>query len=502
MKHIKIFDTTLRDGEQSPGCSMHINEKLEIAEYLDMLGVDIIEAGFPVISNGDFTAVQEIARNSKNSTIAGLCRSVKKDIDAAYEALKYAKKGRFHLFIATSPIHLKYKLNMSEEQVLSKIRESILYAKDRLAEIQFSFEDACRTPLKFLTQAAQTAVDAGATILNIPDTVGYITPGEIKKIFRHLKKHVTGIENIDLSTHNHDDLGMAVANSLAAVEGGATQIEGTFTGIGERAGNTALEEVIMAIKTRSRYYKGYTQIKTSNIYKTCRAVANVIGSRIPPNKAIIGANAFAHEAGIHQHGVLQEKSTYEIMSAEDIGITQNQLILGKHSGRHAFRDELTRMGYSYSDDIIDDCFVKFKKLADKKKNITRNDIEAILPTIIKHKAIKKYELEDYDINSYIGGASVSITLSDNGLSVSGKSTGHGPVDASFNAINNITSINCNLLDYKITAVTEGEDAQGETFVKLELDGITASGKGVSTDILESSVLAYINAINKLIERRG
>lgn len=502
MRTIKILDTTLRDGEQAPGCSMHINEKLEIAESLEALKVDIIEAGFPVISEGDFKSVKEIAKLIKNCTIAGLCRAVEKDIDVAYDALKYSANPRLHLFIATSPIHLKYKLNLTEDEVLERIKSSINYAKKYLAEIQFSFEDACRTPLEFLTKAAQTAIDAGAKIINIPDTVGYITPLEISDVFSYLKNNLKGIENIDLSTHNHDDLGLAVANSLSAVQAGATQVEGTFTGIGERAGNTALEEVIMALKTRKNYYGCDTNVNTKAIYRASKLISSIIGVKIPPNKAVIGGNAFSHEAGIHQHGIIADRSTYEIMSAEDVGITTSGILLGKHSGKHALASELKKMGYDFSPELLNEIFEKFKDLADRKKTITIRDIEALLPRTVRHQSNKTYTLEAYEANSYMGGAYAVITLKSNDTTYSERESGDGPVDAAFKAITNIIGRDSRLLDFSIHSVTEGKDALGETLIKLEMDGRTASGRGVSTDVLESAILAYINAVNKLLEEEN
>lgn len=496
MRTIEILDTTLRDGEQSPGCSMHISEKLEIAELLESLNIDVIEAGFPVISDGDFNAVAQIAKLIKGSKIAALSRCADKDIDAARDALAATDNKRLHLFIATSPIHLKYKLKLTEDEVIAKMLKSIAYGKRFFDEIQFSFEDACRTPLPFLIRATQEAVNAGAKIINVPDTVGYITPAEITDIFKALVNNVEGIENVTLSTHNHNDLGLAVANSIAAVVAGAGQVEGTLTGIGERAGNVALEEVIMGLDTRKEYYGCKTNIDTKKLYRACKTVAAVVGVKIPPNKAIVGANAFLHEAGIHQHGVIASPSTYEIMTPESIGITSSKIALGKHSGRHAFAAELKNMGYDLSEEVIDLCFKKFKDLADRKKTITKKDIEAIMPRVTRVLADRKYLLVGYEANSFMGGASATISLTADGTVFTETESGDGPVDAAFKAINNITGRDMKLRDFAIHSVTEGKDALGETTIKLEYDGQQYTGRGVSTDVLESAILAYLSAVNK------
>lgn len=499
MRQIKLLDTTLRDGEQSPGCSMHINEKLEIAETLEKLNIDIIEAGFPVISDGDFKAVYEISKLLKTTTAAALARCRKIDVDAARDALAPAAFPRLHLFIATSPIHLEYKLKMTEEQVLEAISESINYAKRFFKEIQFSFEDACRTPLPFLIKATKTAVDAGAKIINLPDTVGYITPDEIYNIFSSVKASLGENSDVVLSTHNHDDLGLAVANSIAAVRAGADQIEGTVTGIGERAGNTALEEIIMGFKTRKAFYGCDTAANTKMIYRTCKLVTGIIGRKIPPNKAVVGENAFAHEAGIHQHGVLEAPSTYEIMTPESIGITNNKLLLGKHSGRHAFAAEIKKMGYELDDATLDYTFKKFKDLADKKKTVSKLDIEAIMPKLSRTISNRMYALDNYEASSFKGGASVQVSLISNDEVISETASGDGPVDAAFKAINNITGYDFALEDFAIHSVTEGKDALGESVIKLRLGDKLFTGRGVSTDVLESAILAYVNAVNKHME---
>ncbi|MDR2634995.1 MAG: 2-isopropylmalate synthase [Clostridiales bacterium] len=502
MDKVKIFDTTLRDGEQSPGCSMTLHEKLDIAEALERLGTDIIEAGFPAASPGDFRAVSEIAALVKNSAVAGLSRLVKNDIDAAYGSLKNAVSPRLHLFIATSPVHLQYKLRMTEEKVLTTIAESLAYARTLFSDIEFSFEDATRTPLPFLTLAAETAISGGASTINLPDTVGYCLPQEISDMFSYVITHAEGAENATFSAHVHDDLGMAVANSLAAVKAGARQVEGTINGIGERAGNAALEEVVMAIKTRPAYFGANTGINTKELYNVSKLVSAVTGIRVPPNKAIIGANAFVHASGIHQHGILAERSTYEIMNPEDIGLTQTKLQLGKHSGKHAFREVLEEMGYSFEDAQLAVYFQNFKELADKKKTVSRKDIEALLLQAGRRRSERVYALADFDINSFKGGASADITLISDGKTISEKMSGDGPVDAAFRAVNSITGYDFALADYSVNAVSEGKDALGEAVVKLNLNGNIRTGKGHSTDVLEASIKAYINAANKLISEKN
>ncbi|MDR3215810.1 MAG: 2-isopropylmalate synthase [Clostridiaceae bacterium] len=500
---VKIFDTTLRDGEQSPGCSMTLHEKLDIAEALERLRIDVIEAGFPAASPGDFRAVSEIAALVKTSVVAGLSRLVKNDIDATYGALKNAVSPRLHLFIATSPVHLKYKLRMTEEQVLTAIRENLAYARTMFSDIEFSFEDATRTPLPFLTLATETAIAGGASTINLPDTVGYCMPQEITEMFSHVIANAKGADKVTFSAHVHDDLGMAVANSLAAVKAGARQVEGTINGIGERAGNAALEEVIMAIRTRKEFFGAYTGINTKELYNASKLVSAITGIRIPPNKAIIGANAFVHASGIHQHGILAERSTYEIMNPEDIGLAQTKLQLGKHSGKHAFREVLEEMGYSFEDAQLAVYFQNFKELADKKKTVSRKDIEALLLQAGRRRSERVYALEGFDINSYKGGASADITLMSEGKTISEKMSGDGPVDAAFLAVNSITGYDFALVDYAVHAVSEGKDALGEAVVKLSLNGNTRTGKGHSTDVLEASIKAYINAANKIIsEQKG
>ncbi|PCG19891.1 2-isopropylmalate synthase [Brachyspira sp. G79] len=499
MRKIKIFDTTLRDGEQSPGCTMNLEEKLEMASELDKLGVDVIEAGFAICSDDDFNAIREVSKVVENAKLASLARCNKKDIDRAYEALAEAKHPMLHTFIATSDIHLKHKLEMTREQVLETIKESVSYAKTKFEFIEFSAEDASRSDKDFLVQAYSAAIENGATTINVPDTVGYTTPLEMAELIKYLKANVKGIDNVDISVHCHDDLGLGTANSLSAVLAGATQVECTINGIGERAGNTSLEEIVMGIKTRKDFYNAYTDVNTKRIYKISKLLSTISGMVVAPNKAIVGANAFAHEAGIHQHGVLKERSTYEIMNVEDIGIPQNKMVLGKHSGKHAFKDRIESLGYDIDDKTLEEAFIKFKNLADKKKIVTDTDIEALL--IGNNASIENpmYTLKSFMVNdsdSISSFASVSILDNkENIVEAIGK--GNGPIDAAFGAIDSLTSNRAKLVNYSINAITEGEDALGEVIVRLSSDDKTVIGRAVSTDIIEASLMAYINGLNKL-----
>lgn len=499
MRKIKIFDTTLRDGEQSPGCTMNLEEKLEMAAELDKLGVDVIEAGFAICSDDDFNAIREVSKVVENAKLASLARCNKKDIDRAYEALAEAKHPMLHTFIATSDIHLKHKLEMTREQVLETIKESVSYAKTKFEFIEFSAEDASRSDKDFLVQAYSAAIENGATTINVPDTVGYTTPLEMAELIKYLKANVKGIDNVDISVHCHDDLGLSTANSLSAVLAGATQVECTINGIGERAGNTSLEEVVMGLKTRKDFYNAYTDVNTKRIYKISKLLSTISGMVVAPNKAIVGANAFAHEAGIHQHGVLKERSTYEIMNVEDIGIPQNKMVLGKHSGKHAFKDRIESLGYDIDDKALEEAFIKFKNLADKKKIVTDTDIEALL--IGNNASVENpmYTLKSFMVNdsdSISSFASVSILDNkENIVEAIGK--GNGPIDAAFGAIDSLTSNRAKLVNYSIQAITEGEDALGEVIVRLSSDDKTVIGRAVSTDIIEASLMAYINGLNKL-----
>lgn len=497
-KQIKIFDTTLRDGEQSPGCTMNLKEKIVLAKQLEELNVDVIEAGFAIASPGDFESVKTIAENVKNSTVASLARALTKDIDRAWEAVKYANNPRIHLFLATSDIHMKHKLRMTPDEVVERAVAMVKHAKGYCSDIEFSAEDASRTDLNFLTRVVEAVINAGATVVNIPDTVGYTTPDEFYKIISHLKSNVPNIDNIDISVHCHNDLGMAVANSLSAVKAGATQVECTINGIGERAGNTALEEIVMALNTRKDFFDATTNINTKQIIKTSRLLTSITGVAVQPNKAIVGANAFAHESGIHQHGVLAERSTYEIMTPESVGLTTNTMVLGKHSGRHAFEDRLKTLGFTLSKDDLDFAFEQFKVLADKKKTVCDRDIEAI----VTKKSISVpeiYSLKNFVIKSgYDITSTATVTLEYEGSIKEESSTGDGSIDAVYNAINKIVDIDFILEDYTLNSVTEGEDSQGEAIVKVSKDGETYTGRGLNTDVIASSIEAYVDAINKML----
>ncbi|MBZ4688624.1 MAG: 2-isopropylmalate synthase [Clostridia bacterium] len=499
---IYIFDTTLRDGEQSPGVSLNVHEKLEIAHQLAKMNVDIIEAGFPIASPGDFEAVKAIAKEIKGPTIAALARVNKKDIDRAWEALKYAKKPRIHTFIATSEIHMKYKLRMTREQVLEKIKEGVAYAKQYTDDVEFSPEDGARTDLDFMCQVLETAIDSGATTVNIPDTVGYSTPEEFGNFIKNIKERVPNIDKAIISVHCHNDLGMAVANSLSALKNGARQVECAVNGIGERAGNTALEEIVMAIHTRKDFYDFYTDIKTEEIYRTSRLVQNLTGMSIQANKAIVGKNAFAHESGIHQDGVLKERTTYEIMNPAMIGLVHNNLVLGKHSGRHAFKTRLVELGFNLEEKELDKAFQRFKELADRKKEITDKDLEAIVEDEIKIVP-EKYILEHLHISSgnrIVPTATVGIRV--DGKLVEEAACGDGPVDAVFKAVEKVTNVKVTLQQYSLNAVTGGKDAIGEVIVKIEYNDKIYTGRGISTDVIEASAKAYVSAINKLYYDQG
>ena len=501
MKRIRIFDTTLRDGERSPGCSMNLTEKIEMARQLEKLGVDVIEAGFAIASPMDHKSVQTIAAAVSNCTVASLARCTKGDIDAAWDAVKEAKHPRIHVFLATSDIHMEYKLKMTREQVLERISSMVAYAKSFCDDIEFSAEDASRSDRAFLAQCYTNAVAAGATTLNVPDTVGYSTPQEMAELITYLKEHVEGIENTDISVHCHDDLGMAVANTLACIKAGATQVECTVNGIGERAGNASLEEIVMALHTRRDFYEAETGINTRQIYNSSKLLSNITGVPIPPSKAIVGANAFAHESGIHQHGVISNAQTYEIMKSTDVGIPQNTMVLGKHSGKHALREKLASMGYELDDQEMENVFARFKDLADKKKNITGSDIEALV-LHRRNAFIGTCKLLGHVVNTGHGVPNTSYIKLQRGDEVlEDVAIGTGPLDASFQAINRMLGMeDIRLESFSLNAVTDGEDAVGEAVVKLEdKNGATYTGTGLSTDIIESSIRAYVNGINKMME---
>ncbi len=501
MKRIRIFDTTLRDGEQSPGCSMNLTEKIEMARQLEKLGVDVIEAGFAIASPMDHKSVQTIAAAVSNCTVASLARCTKGDIDAAWDAVKEAKHPRIHVFLATSDIHMEYKLKMTREQVLERISSMVAYAKSFCDDIEFSAEDASRSDRAFLAQCYTNAVAAGATTLNVPDTVGYSTPQEMAELIAYLREHVEGIEKTDISVHCHDDLGMAVANTLACIKAGATQVECTVNGIGERAGNASLEEIVMALHTRRDFYEAETGINTRQIYNSSKLLSNITGVPIPPSKAIVGANAFAHESGIHQHGVISNAQTYEIMKSTDVGIPQNTMVLGKHSGKHALREKLASMGYELDDQEMENVFARFKDLADKKKNITGSDIEALV-LHRRNAFIGTCKLLGHVVNTGHGVPNTSYIKLQRGDEVlEDVAIGTGPLDASFQAINRMLGMeDIRLESFSLNAVTDGEDAVGEAVVKLEdKNGATYTGTGLSTDIIESSIRAYVNGINKMME---
>lgn len=501
-KRIYIFDTTLRDGEQSPGVSLNVEEKLKIAHQLARLGVDVIEAGFPIASPGDFEAVRAIAREVEGPVIAGLARINDRDIDRAWEALQEARRARIHVFIATSDIHLQYKLRMTREEVLAAVRKGVARAKSYCQDVEFSPEDASRSDIDFLCQVLAAAIESGATVLNIPDTVGYATPAEFGRLIAEIRRRVPGIDRVQISVHCHNDLGLAVANSLAAIENGALQVEGAINGIGERAGNTALEELVMALYTRRDYYGCHTGIVTEEIYRTSRLVSSLTGMPVQYNKAIVGKNAFAHEAGIHQDGVLKERTTYEIMNPTMIGLVQNNIVLGKHSGRHALRSRLEELGFKLNEAELDKAFARFKELADRKKEITDRDLEAIVEHEIK-QIPEKFVLEHIHIstgNRVVPTATIGLRM-DQELKEEA-ACGEGPVDAAFKAIDKITRIPVCLKSYALNAVTGGKDAVGEVTVKVEYAGRVFIGRGISTDVLEASARAYVNAINKVVYEIG
>ncbi len=498
-KKIIIFDTTLRDGEQSPGASLNKNEKLEIARQLAVLGVDVIEAGFPISSDGDFEAVRVVAKSVRGPIICGLARAIEKDIDAAYNAVKYAGRARIHVFLATSKIHMKYKLKKAEDETLKLAIASVQYARSKCADVEFSPEDASRTERSFLYKVVESVIAAGASTVNIPDTVGYATPFEFAELIEGIKNNVPNIGKCVISVHCHNDLGLGVANSLAAVLNGAGQVECTINGLGERAGNASLEEIVMAIRTRNDIFKGIsTGINTKELYKTSRLVSKLTGMVVQPNKAIIGSNAFSHESGIHQDGILKERITYEIMKPQDVGFEETSLVLGKHSGRHAFVERLKKLGFELKGDQVDTAFDRFKKLADKKKEVFDEDLETIVDEEIS-RIPEKFRLAHFYISSGDEVApTATIKLKFNNKILEAHSTGDGPVDACYKAVEKIVKTGAKLLDYQIRSVTGGKDAMGEVSVKIASKGDIVSGRGASTDIIEASVKAYVNAANRLL----
>ena len=499
---IVIFDTTMRDGEQSPGASMSLEEKIQISRIFDELGVDIIEAGFPIASPGDYEAVKEISKILKNSIPCGLSRHTKKDIDACHEALKAAPRFRIHTFISTSPLHMKHKLNKSPEQVIESIKEHVTYARKFTDDVEWSCEDGTRTDMDFMCKTVELAINCGAKTINIPDTVGYSVPSEFKKIIETLINKVPNIDKAILSTHCHNDLGLAVANSLAGVSAGARQIECTINGIGERAGNAALEEIVMAIKTRNDLMPFKTGINTKLLSKASKVVSNATGFPVQFNKAIVGKNAFAHESGIHQDGMLKHKNTYEIMTPESVGVKQTSLVMGKHSGRHAFKEKLNGLGYmGITDDIIQIAFGKFKVLADKKKHVYDEDIAALVDdSLIKEDNV--INLKSLRVFAGTGEPQrADMTLEVYGEIKKATETGDGPVDAIFKCVKKLYPHDVNLKLYQVHAVTEGTDAQATVSVRIEENGKTTVGQAADTDTLVASANAYLNALNKMIIKR-
>ena len=498
--HITIFDTTMRDGEQSPGASMNLEEKLRLAEVLEAMGVDVIEAGFAIASNGDFEAITEVSKIVTDSVVCSLARSALGDVDRAGEALEHAKQKRIHTFLSTSPLHMKYKLQMEPEDVYDAVVASVKRARKYTDDVEWSAEDGTRTEHDFLCRCIEGAIEAGATTINIPDTVGYAMPNEHGDMFRMVQERVPNIHKAVLSTHCHNDLGLAVANSLAGVEAGARQVECTINGLGERAGNAAMEEIVMALKTRPDMNPYETNIDTTHITKASRMVSTITGFLVQNNKAIVGANAFAHEAGIHHDGMLKHAGTYEIMTPESVGLNKSSLVMGKHSGRHAFRKKLEELGFELGDNALHDAFQRFKDLADKKKDVFDEDIVALVDDEQRANDHIKFE-SLYVVCGSTGPQTADLTLDVEGKQVSHKATGDGPVDATFNALKALVPHEATLQLYQVHAVTEGTDAQAEVTVRLAEDGKTVNGLGADTDTLVASAKAYINALNKLMTKR-
>jgi len=505
MSKIQIFDTTLRDGEQSPGVNLNKLEKLEIAKQLERFGVDRMEAGFPASSKGDFEAVKMIADTIKDVSVTGLARSVKSDIDAAWDALKGADEPCIHIFIATSPIHMKYKLQMTPEEVINQAVETVSYASSKFSQVQWSAEDASRTELPFLAEIIEKVIDAGATVINLPDTVGYATPSEYGNMFKYVREHVPNIERAILSCHCHNDLGLAVANSIAAIQNGAGQIEGTINGIGERAGNASLEELAVAFHIRSDQYPYSTNIQLNEIKRTSDLVSKLTGMHIQANKAIVGKNAFAHESGIHQDGVLKHAETYEIITPELVGLSSNNLFLGKHSGRHAFNDKVKEMGYDLSDEKQKEAFKEFKLLTDRKKEVTDDDIFTILTEIqTVTSAVEKYEIETFQVQfgtNSIPTATV-VLKTPNSTVLQEACIGNGSVEALYSTMDKLISEKLELVDYQITSVGGGRDALAQSHVQLLVNDEQMNGRGSAQDVIEASANAFINAVNRYVIQKS
>lgn len=500
-ERVYIFDTTLRDGEQSPGISLNPREKLEIAEQLARLGVDVIEAGFPITSPGDFEAVLNIAQRLKGPTIAALARAVDEDIDRAWEAIKEAKKPRIHTFIATSDIHIERKLRKNKDEVLKMTEAAVKKAKKYTPDVEFSPEDATRSEFNFLCRVIEVALESGATVINIPDTVGYALPDEFGKLIKRLRKEVKGLDRVILSVHCHNDLGLAVANSLSAVVNGANQVECTINGLGERSGNAALEEIVMILKTRYHSLGKTTNIHTKEIAKTSRLISSLTGYPIQYNKAIVGANAFAHSSGIHTDGMLKDRTTYEIINPQDVGLAQSKLVLGKTSGRHVLKKYLEDMGYFLSNGELNKAFERFKELADRKSQITDEDLVAIVSDEIYAQGAEAYQIVDLKV---VSGLKVKpkaeVKLKKNNRVFKATGTGDGPVDAAFQAVDKIVGVKTKLLNFSIGAVTGEKEALGETNLQVQAEGEIFAGRGVSTDIIEASVRAYLNALNRFLAK--
>ncbi|GAA0419428.1 MAG: 2-isopropylmalate synthase [Bacillota bacterium] len=501
MSQIKIFDTTLRDGEQSPGVNLNQLEKLEIAKQLERFGVDRMEAGFPASSKGDFQAVKAIADTIKHTSVTGLARTVQSDIDIAWEALKGADEPCLHIFLATSPIHMTYKLKKTPDDVIETAVNMVSYARKKFPQVEWSAEDASRSDWSFLAQIIERVIDAGATVINLPDTVGYTTPKEYGSMFQFIRSSVPNIDRVTLSCHCHNDLGMAVANSIAAVENGATQVEGTINGIGERAGNASLEEIAVALKIRSDYYPYATNLNLQEIKRTSDMVAKLTGMYIQANKAVVGRNAFAHESGIHQDGVLKHASTYEIITPELVGVNANTLFLGKHSGRHAFKDKIKELGINVSEENIKKAFDLFKQLTDHKKEVTDDDIFTIVTEVQTDTAsVDKYQLKLFQLqygSNNIPTAAVEL-ITPTGKTVKTACTGQGSVEALYKTLDTLTEENTRLIDYQLNSVGGGKDALAESRVQLLVNGETVNGRGSAQDVMEASVQAYLNAVNRFI----
>ena len=502
---VLIFDTTLRDGEQSPGISLNKQEKLEIAQQLARLGVDVIEAGFPITSPGDFEAVRAIAQTVEGPVICGLARTSKQDIDAAWDAVKDAERPRIHTFIATSDIHIERKLQTTREDVKGQVRAAVSQARALCDDVEFSPEDGSRSDIQYMAEVIQIALDEGASTINVPDTVGYTMPREYAAMFEELYRLVPGLREVVVSVHCHDDLGLAVANSLAGLEAGARQVECAINGIGERAGNASLEEIAMLLHTRESSVGLWTGIETTEIARTSRLVSRLTGYQVQPNKAIVGRNAFAHEAGIHQDGVLKERTTYEIMDATTVGLSSNSLVLGKHSGRHALRQALEEMGFELDGQMLNTAFKRFKEIADRKKEVTAMDLEALVTDELRSEDAHGFVLDWFDVEASSreprrpAHARVSVTLADGSAAV-GSFMGDGPIDAVLGAIDAATGVGARLSDFKIGAVTEGQDALGEVAVVVEVHGATGAGQAISTDIIEAAARAYVRALSVAVER--